>query len=298
MGAYVPYRVAFRLSNLNYTILAGPPLLTFLWTVFFKIDGETVVYDPATNHLQGSAIVVGTPGDHGDLGDSENPKEFIQIPPQLGAVRLRLFPYPLKGFPTIAVADGYVGCVAILVAQHGTPDEAIQAGHLELNSALAAALDITIPELGPMQPPAGQEKTDIVYFVEEAVKKAISDNTSFWQALGAGFGHDIIIDEYVLLFSNTKATPLPTAPTGIPLQYTFAIAGKDIPVGLEAPVTANPAQTWQLTGLFVADPWDFSLRRDMLYQRLDPSKGVRTPMAAVSVSSVRTWIQKTSPTWH
>src|SRR4051812_1199534 len=44
----------------------------YLWIVFFKFDGDTVVVDNTNGFmLKGTATVIGTPGDHGNLGVAE-----------------------------------------------------------------------------------------------------------------------------------------------------------------------------------------------------------------------------------
>ena len=56
----------------------------YLWTVFFKIDGDTTLVNSALN-LQGSATVIGTPGNHGDLPNHDvDAGENVAIPAALG----------------------------------------------------------------------------------------------------------------------------------------------------------------------------------------------------------------------
>ena len=40
----------------------------YLWTIFFKIDGETVKHTPNTLTLTGDAVFHFGPGSHGNLG--------------------------------------------------------------------------------------------------------------------------------------------------------------------------------------------------------------------------------------
>ena len=57
----------------------------YLWTVFFKIDGNTAHILPSTS-LAGSATVVSTPGNHGDLGPAASdvdPGDNVAIPAAL-----------------------------------------------------------------------------------------------------------------------------------------------------------------------------------------------------------------------
>ena len=64
----------------------------YLWTVFFKIDGDTAVVD-GNLALQGTATVLGTPGNHGNLLNRDvDSGETVHIPPQLGEFQTVLRP--------------------------------------------------------------------------------------------------------------------------------------------------------------------------------------------------------------
>ncbi len=67
-----PLIVDFKLNTLSKTYyVSGDAPVNYLWTVFFKIDGDTVSVGPL-GQVQGTATVVGTPGDHGDIFDDGN----------------------------------------------------------------------------------------------------------------------------------------------------------------------------------------------------------------------------------
>jgi hypothetical protein len=116
----------------------------YLWTVFFKVDGDTATVD-ATGHIQGTATVVGTAGNHGDLGTTDvDAGDDVPIPLSLG-----FFSGFVKEIPT---ADGHllpgvIGYAAILVEQDCTPDSAIAAGHAVLNQSIQSELNALIPTL-------------------------------------------------------------------------------------------------------------------------------------------------------
>src|SRR5206468_856288 len=68
----------------------------YLWTVFFKIDGDTTFVN-SEFVLQGTATVVGTPGNHGDLPNHDvDPGETIAIPAVMGEFSSQLKPIPLQ----------------------------------------------------------------------------------------------------------------------------------------------------------------------------------------------------------
>ena len=67
----------------------------YLWTVFFKIDGDTssVARD---FKLQGTATVVTTPGNHGNLPNHDvDAGEDVPVPTAIGNFMTRLKPIPL-----------------------------------------------------------------------------------------------------------------------------------------------------------------------------------------------------------
>jgi len=68
----------------------------YLWTVFFKIDGETTQVNPSLA-LQGTATVVTTPGNHNDLPNHDvDPGENVPIPAALGEFATRLNQFPCR----------------------------------------------------------------------------------------------------------------------------------------------------------------------------------------------------------
>jgi hypothetical protein len=57
----------------------------YLWTVFFKIDGDSVALTEGLT-LSGTATVVGTPGSHGNLGNTDvDAGDDIDIPSAIGS---------------------------------------------------------------------------------------------------------------------------------------------------------------------------------------------------------------------
>src|SRR5947207_4942237 len=114
----------------------------YLWTVFFKIDGDTTVVTPSSA-LQGTATVVTTPGNHRDLPNHDvDPGETVPIPAVIGEFNTRLKPIPLQQpIGTLTEVGGVVGVITVLMEQDNTPNAAIAQGHLALNKAVRDALD-------------------------------------------------------------------------------------------------------------------------------------------------------------
>src|SRR5215468_5503046 len=68
----------------------------YLWTVFFKIDGDTTVVNSHLT-LQGTATVIPRPGNHRDLPNQDvDAGENVPIPAVLGEFDVRLKPIPLQ----------------------------------------------------------------------------------------------------------------------------------------------------------------------------------------------------------
>src|SRR5712691_11682356 len=117
----------------------------YLWTVFFKVDGDTVSFETGT--LQGTATVVSTPGNHGDLNtNSVDAGDDVPIPASLGQFSGFVKPIPAQGGTLL---PGGIGYIAVLLEKDSTPDHAIATGHNALNQAVQTELNNLIPTLTP-----------------------------------------------------------------------------------------------------------------------------------------------------
>lgn len=282
---------------------SGSPNVAFgmyLWTVFFKVDGDTVRINESFN-AQGTATVVGTPGDHGDLagtGDSN----LVSIPAANGYFRTVLTPIPVQNFAT--TVPGALGCVVILMAQNDTPSDAVAQGHQALNSSLQQALDALIPTLGIKNPTVTQDDINAIQQqVSAAVSGAIKDTLTIWDKILTVLDltvQDSVIGTLIYLFSPTDLTE--SLPTGILLQngyqngqatqteIQFAVAGAGPFLG------PTPFVTLTFQGRVVADPYPLSLTR--ILARLGLTS-VRQAMASTPVpfqppGSVENWIDAIS----
>jgi hypothetical protein len=161
--------VRITLSNIHCANEADGPgnAEPYLWTVFFKVDGDTVTADSVGLH--GTATVFGTVGDHGDLGTTDvGAGDDVPIPPSLGQFTGFVKPIPGEGG---ALNPGVIGYVATLLEQDSTPDHAIASGHATLNNAVQTELDKLLPTL---------KATDLIDqggldHILDALKKRISD---------------------------------------------------------------------------------------------------------------------------
>lgn len=190
----------------------------YLWAVYFKIDGETVVVNsdgPAPPFLQGPPIVVGTPGNHANLGDTDvDEGDTVPIPAIIGEfhTEMRRIPLttPIAGIESVG---GMLGCVVVLMEEDNTSSSAIAQGHDALNSsvrdriaAVMATLSISHPE------PTDQEMQALSDKVADAVKDAIGEGVSVLSWL-AGFGNmDDEIGSAVFRFSHSQLEGMHGAP--------------------------------------------------------------------------------------
>ena len=182
----------------------------YLWTVFWKVDGETIVINtdgPAPPFVQGFPIVVGTPGNHGNLGTSDvDEGDDVAIPAIIGEYHTIMTPIRLtRPFGSITELGGMLGCVVVLMEEDFTGDSAIQRGHDALDSnvrdrlaALVGSLSISKPE------PTDDDVSALSDQIGAAVKDAIGDGVSVLSWI-AGFGNmDDQIGSAVFRFSHKQ----------------------------------------------------------------------------------------------
>jgi hypothetical protein len=89
--------LTIRLNKLHcYDESDGPgDAEPYLWTVFFKVDGDTVTVTEKLG-LQGTATVVGTSGNQGNLKNTNvSAGENVAIPAAIGKYHTVLRPIPL-----------------------------------------------------------------------------------------------------------------------------------------------------------------------------------------------------------
>src|SRR5262245_39997389 len=155
----------------------------YLWTVFFKIDGDTTFVNPLFT-LQGTATVVGTRGNHGDLPNHDvDAGESVLIPAALGEFATTLKPIPLQPTTPDGTTEvgGVLGVVTVLLEQDNTPNSAIAKGHRALNQAVRDALNELIPTLNfAHREPTPEEIEAMKKQIGDKVDDTISDNVSIF----------------------------------------------------------------------------------------------------------------------
>lgn len=182
----------------------------YLWTVFFKVDGDTLVVNsdgPAAPFLQGVPTVVGTPGNHGNLGTSDvDEGDTVAVPAIIGEYRTILKPIPLTT-PILGLAEvgGMIGCIAVLMEEDNTSASAIARGHEALDRSVRDRLAEVLGTLSVSKTePTDEDIAALSDKIGEAVKSAITDGVSVIDWI-VGFGNmDDQIGSAVFRFSHSQ----------------------------------------------------------------------------------------------
>ena len=166
----------------------------YLWTVFFKVDGDTVVVnsdDIGNIFLQGPPTVVTTPGNHGNLGTSDvDEDDDVNVPAIIGEYRTVMKPIPLTT-PVLGKTEvgGMIGCIVVLMEEDNTSDSDAGRGHERLDSAVRDQLTQVMGTLGISKlEPTEEDINAMTDRIGSAVKSAIQDGVGVVEWL-LGFGN-------------------------------------------------------------------------------------------------------------
>jgi hypothetical protein len=187
----------------------------YLWTVFFKLDGDTVALGDDL-FLHGRATVIPTPGSHGNLGDTDvDEGEDLAIPSAIGELVTTLRPIPVPAWvtDTFGVEDvgGVIGVVAVLMEEDDVSHAGAEAGHAALDAFVRQALDGLVPTLGITHPNVTPADVDaLTKGAEEAISEAIGSAQSGWENFVSWLDADDQIGNAVFTFSHDSlaATPV------------------------------------------------------------------------------------------
>jgi hypothetical protein len=182
----------------------------YLWTVFFKVDGDTLVVNsdgPAAPFLQGAPTVVGTPGNHGNLGTTDvDEGDTVAVPAIIGEYRTILKPIPLT-VPILGLSEvgGMIGCIAVLMEEDETPSSAIARGHEALDRNVRDKLAELLGTLSVSKTePTDEDVAALSDKIGEAVKSAIGDGVSVIDYIFALGNMDDQIGSAVFRFSHSQ----------------------------------------------------------------------------------------------
>jgi len=223
--AATPKAVLVTLESIkwkNITVVTGgggfqatPSVSPYLWTVFFKIDGTSVIMADDYN-LVGTATVEPAQGAHGDLGIwSMSVGETVAIPDSLGFFSTSLQPFfiavsaqPFFNAPGIPQPQAAFGCIVIVLKDGGhIPAHAVDAGRQALTNGVQNFLDSELSgKLGLFQP--GIPEADLQQAqrkIADAITNAIRDSLSTLEKIWAVSGEDQMIASWIV--SADAATP-------------------------------------------------------------------------------------------
>lgn len=154
----------------------------YLWTVFFKIDGDTARLGPLLT-LRGTATVRGTLRNQSNLPDHDvDPGEVIAVPSLVGEFNTALRPIPLeRPIGNVREVGGVVGCIALLMEEDNIQASAIAKGHMALDEAVRECLDRLMPTLGFAHPqPTEADLAATCSKIAGAVTRAVKDSVWAW----------------------------------------------------------------------------------------------------------------------
>lgn len=180
----------------------------YLWTVFFKIDGNTCRLNDSLM-LEGTATLFTTPGSHGNLGDSDVEEgETVLIPRAIGLQEMLLTPIPVPEFVRqLGVNDvtAIAGCVVVLMEEDNVSDDGAEAGHQALNVAIQDALDGLIPTLGFSNQSISDDDIEaLMSQIENRVADAVKSQQNFFEDLWSWLNKDDTIGTVVWKFSGDE----------------------------------------------------------------------------------------------
>lgn len=185
----------------------------YLWTVFFKLDGDTVALGDDL-FLHGSATVITTPGSHGNLGDDDvDEGDEIAIPSAIGELVTTLRPIPVPSWVSDAfgVEDvgGVLGVVTVLMEEDNVSHAGAEAGHAALDAFVRQALDGLIPTLGFSHPTVTPADVDaLTRGAEQAISEAVQSAQSGWESFVSWLDADDQIGNAVFTFGHDEIAVL------------------------------------------------------------------------------------------
>ena len=237
--------VHLKLNNLQCHEEADGPgsAEPYLWTVFFKIDGDTAVVNPGFS-LQGTATVVTTAGNHRNLPNHDvDAGENVPIPASLGDFRTRLKPIPLqKPVDGTTETGGVVGLITVLMEEDDTKNSAVAKGHLALNRAVQKSLDALIPTLNIVHSePTPAEIEAMKTKIADTVTAAIKSDVSIWDWLGAVGNMDDKIGSEVFRFSHSQLEAAASAASASVSASRAKGTGNSAAACLRIPLASAPA---------------------------------------------------------
>lgn len=186
----------------------------YLWSIFFKIDGFSVVQN--LNRLEGGASFEFGIGSHGNLPNHDiDPGDVVQIPPAIGEWSSLVTPIELTDLSgnVVATMPPIIGVVAVLMEENSVTDSGAEAGHQALNNFVRNSINNFIAGIdlldflnveNPLEILQGQIDALIAQIknsVNGIVEDAVTSEQAWYEDLLAFFDPDHKIGDVVWTFS-------------------------------------------------------------------------------------------------
>jgi hypothetical protein len=279
--------IVTKLSSTG-TAFENPPI--YLWSVFFKVDGDTSHINPMGAkgwNLQGTATVVPTPGDQGDLPGGVQASYYLAektvIPASMGDYVTTLEPFSVPAIGSVKVGGMIVGWLGILFYHEDTPADAVTAGHKALNNGVQQALNNMIPTITDTSQPLTQaDISSAESVIQSQVISAIKNSLSIWDKLRTFLNtefQDTYIGTAIKYFTDNDLINSP--PQGLPINYAIQWGGKLDP----------NLYVFTFDGTVLANFSPFSLRRVVIGLGYTLPVSLRAVMGKSTTPSLLAWIK-------
>jgi len=181
----------------------------YLWTIFFKCDGSTLMVSDA-GKLEGNAVTFPTPGSHGNLNrDDVDAGDTVFIPSVLGSFGDTVVPIPVAPAiqPLLGQEDlpGFFGVVVVLMEEDDVTDDGAEAGHQALNAAVQTAIDRVLQSLGAGHTVITPEDiASVTAGIDDTVSNAISEEQGVFANIWSWLNADDQIGNQVFVFNQDQ----------------------------------------------------------------------------------------------
>lgn len=150
----------------------------YLWTIFFKIDGETIKQNGIS--LTGDAVFHFGPGSHENLRThAVEDDDSVAIPATLGEWNTKLQPIIIKDASDHThLIPGTIGVAAILMEEDNVSDSGAEAGHQALNNYIRNSINEFIHSISLLDFVGVDKPEEKLKELTDALVKEIKDKSS------------------------------------------------------------------------------------------------------------------------
>ncbi len=187
----------------------------YLWTVFFKIDGDTCFIGDDL-FLHGECTIAASDGNHGNLGDTDvDSGDLLNVPFNIGEFRTTLRPIPLseklqQDHPDEGPRSGQIGVVMVLLEEDQVTDAGARAGYAVLVDFIRTEINRLISTLNIGNQDVSDDQINELIdkafvTVEDAIRNVQDGSENFWSWVDADdtigfkvlrFKHEDLIHNY------------------------------------------------------------------------------------------------------